>query len=274
MRVFARLSSAGRTPSVPASQRGTRPPVGNGGRKGVESTCAKVAGGLRPDADAATQIQQPGTCTVLSRRHFLRQAGGGLGALALCWMLEQEAAAGRSWHRRAAIHPAGPLSGEGRASSTCSCTAARATSRHSTPSPISSGWPASRCPAASAPVATRRKVAHNPLLATQPDVSQVRPERHRDLRLLASSRRVRRRPGGDPLVLGRQRQPSAGRLRDEHRLDPDGQAEPGELGQLRPGDREPGPARRSSFCPTRPAGSRAARRPMARASCRPAIREP
>ena len=87
-----------------------------------------------------------------------------------------------------------------------------------------------------------------------------------------TSARVRRRPGGDPLVLGRQRQPPAGRLPDEHRLDPDGQAEPRELGRLRPGDREPGPARVRRPARPRRAGSRAARPPTARGSCRRATR--
>ena len=98
-------------------------------------------------------------------------------------------------------------------------------------------------PASFGPVATRRKVAHNPLLATRRTFRKCGQSGIADLRLPAAPRRVRRRPGGDPLVLGRQRQPPPGRLRDEHRLDLDGQAEPGELGQLRPGDREPGPAR-------------------------------
>ena len=75
------------------------------------------------------------------------------------------------------------------------------------------------------------------------DVPPRRPERPADLRLPAASRRLRRRAGGDPVLQGGQRQSSPGRLPDEHRLDPDGQAEPGELGRLRPGHGEPGPAR-------------------------------
>ena len=76
-----------------------------------------------------------------------------------------------------------------------------------------------------------------------PDVPPGRTERPAGLRLPAAPRRLRRRAGGDPVVQGRQRQPPAGRLPDEHRLGPDGQAEPGELGRLRPRHGEPRPAR-------------------------------
>src|SRR3712207_7720832 len=52
--------------------------------------------------------------------------------------------------------------------------------------------------------------------------------RSRGLRLPPPPGALRRRPSGDPVVLGRQREPPPGRLSDEHRLDPDGEAEPGE----------------------------------------------
>ena len=117
-------------------------------------------------------------------------------------------------------------------------------------------------PASFGAVATRRKVAHNPLLATKRTFRKCGQSGIEISDFLPHLVRLCRRPRGDPFVLGRQRQPSSGCLRDEHRLDPDGQAEPRELGQLRTGNREPGPARPSSSCPTRAAGSRAARRPM------------
>ena len=182
--------------------------------------------------------------SVATRRTFLRQAGGGFGAIAAAWLIERRACLppggrGRSDSRHG-LRTSRPRR---RGSSTCSCTAGRATSRPSTPSPISSDSAGQPLPASFGAVATRRQVGGQPAAGHPADVPQVRPERHADLRLPAASRRVRRRAGGDPLVLGRQRQPPAGRLPDEHRLDPDGQAEPGELGRLRPGDREPGPAR-------------------------------
>ena len=54
---------------------------------------------------------------------------------------------------------------------------------------------------------------------------------------------VRRRLRRDPLVLGRRAQPRRQRLPDEHRLDPRRPAVAGVVGQLRPGHREPEPAR-------------------------------
>ena len=98
-------------------------------------------------------------------------------------------------------------------------------------------------PASFGPVATRRKVAQNPLLATKRTFRKYGQSGIEVSDFLPAHRRAGRRPGRDPLVLGRQRQPPAGRLPDEHRLDLDGPAEPGELGRLRPGDREPRPPR-------------------------------
>ena len=49
-------------------------------------------------------IDQP----ALSRRHFLWQSGGGLGAIALAWMLDREARAGEA-------APANPAPGDRRA---------------------------------------------------------------------------------------------------------------------------------------------------------------
>ncbi len=105
------------------------------------------------------------------------------------------------------------------------------------------------------------------------DVPTRRQQRPAGLRLPAASRRVCRRAGGDPLVQGRQRQPSPGRLPDEHRLGPDGQAEPGELGRLRPGHREPGPAGVRGAARSRWRHQGRSAGVWCRASCRPAIRE-
>ncbi len=167
-----------------------------------------------------------------TRREFLQQAGGGFGALALAWLLHQERGPRRGRARGPARPQAAPLPGQGASgSSSCSCTAGRATWRRSTPSPTSSASPASRCPRASARSPPAARSPHNPLLATKRTFRKYGAERDRGLRLPPPHRPLRRRPGGHPVVLGRQRQPPAGRLPDEHRLDPDGQAEPGELGR-------------------------------------------
>ncbi len=106
------------------------------------------------------------------------------------------------------------------------------------PAPLRAG----RCRPASG--RWRRAGRSRPTPARHPtDIPPRRPERPAGLRLPAAPRRVCRRAGGDPVVQGRQRQPPAGRLPDEYRLDPDGQAEPRELGRLRPGHREPRSAR-------------------------------
>ena len=169
-------------------------------------------------------------------RRRLRRDRGGLDARA--GPGERRVLADRA--RRAGRRISGPRR---RGSSTCSCTAARATSRRSTPSPTSSAWPASRCRPASGRSPPAGKVAHNPLLATRRtfrkcgqsglEISDFLPH----LAECADDLAVIRSCWADSV------NHPAGRLPDEHRLDPDGQAEPGELGQLRPGHREPGPAR-------------------------------
>ena len=177
-----------------------------------------------------------------TRRRFLEQAGGGLGALALHWLLhEGEVHAGDGCadsRRPAAAHfPA-------KARSVIYLFMHGGPSHLETfdPKPElqrSAGQP---LPPSFGPVATRRKVAHNPLLATRRTFRKCGQSGIEISDFLPHLAGLCRRPGGDPLVLGRQRQSSPGRLRDQHRLDLDGQAEPGELGQLWPGHREPGPA--------------------------------
>ncbi len=116
----------------------------------------------------STQGPIPGQVqTGATRRDFLQQAGGGLGALALHWLLEQEAAA----------RPTGP---EGPHAPRPAHFPAKARSviylfMHGGPSHLEtfdpkpdlqrlSGVP---LPASFGAVATRRKVAQNPLLATR-----------------------------------------------------------------------------------------------------------
>jgi hypothetical protein len=102
-----------------------------------------------------------------TRRRFLQQAGGGLGALALQCLLHEE-------HARGSTIPPGPLAPH------ASHFPARARSviylfMHGGPSHLETFDPkpdlqrlaGQPLPASFGPVATRRKVAHNPLLATR-----------------------------------------------------------------------------------------------------------
>ncbi|HEV3122763.1 MAG TPA: DUF1501 domain-containing protein, partial [Isosphaeraceae bacterium] len=102
-----------------------------------------------------------------SRRAFLREAGGGFGALALAWLLNQE-------QLQAATEPANPI-----APRTPHFPAAAQRViylfMHGGPSHLETFEPkpdlqrlaGQPLPASFGPVATRRKVAHNPLLATK-----------------------------------------------------------------------------------------------------------
>ena len=106
------------------------------------------------------------------------------------------------------------------------------------------------------PVMTRRKVAQNPLLAP---VKPFRPRGESGLEIsdfLPHLAELRRRAVRAARLSRRQRQPSAVGLSDEHRQHPDGPAEPGQLGQLRTGDRERQPAgvRRAARSGRRPEG--------------------
>ena len=76
----------------------------------------------------------------------------------------------------------------------------------------------------------------------------------------------------DPLVLGRRHQPLRRRLPDEHRLDPRRPAVAGRLGQLRPGHREPEPARVRRHAGQPRHRSSTARATGAPASCPPSTR--
>ena len=121
-----------------------------------------------PTADACRPTRAPTNCCErANRREFLQQAGGGLAR----WRFRgfwRRTRRGLLTDCRARRRPGRRIFRPGpRASSTCSCTAVRAISRRLIPSPICSGWPVSRCRPSFGPVATRRKVAHNPLLATK-----------------------------------------------------------------------------------------------------------
>ncbi len=184
-----------------------------------------------------------------SRREFLRQSGAGLGAVALATLLRKDG-----------------LANPQTAASTGTDFPPRVKRviflfMHGGPSHVDlfdpkpdlikyAGQP---LPESYGMVMTRRKVATQSAAAAGQAVSPARPVGDRDQRLSARHRGIARRPVRDSLLPRRQRQPSAVGLPDEHRLDPDGQAEPGELGQLRAGEREPGHAGVPGACPTRAA---------------------
>jgi hypothetical protein len=102
-----------------------------------------------------------------SRRAFLRSAGGGFGALALAWMLEQESHAVES----VADSPLGPRSPHfpARAQRVIYLFMHGGPSHLETfdPKPELQRLAGQPLPASFGPVATRRKVAANPLLATR-----------------------------------------------------------------------------------------------------------
>ena len=102
-----------------------------------------------------------------TRRGFLQQAGGGLGALALQWLLNEE-------HARASTGPLSPLAPQSphfraRARSVIYLFMHGGPSHLETfdPKPDLQRLAGQPLPASFGPVATRRKVAYNPLLATR-----------------------------------------------------------------------------------------------------------
>jgi Protein of unknown function (DUF1501) len=102
-----------------------------------------------------------------SRRDFLHQAGGGLGALALHWLLEHEAAANAAGPK----NPHAPRPGHfpAKAQSVIYLFMHGGPSHLETfdPKPDLQHLAGEPLPASFGAVATRRKVAHNPLLATK-----------------------------------------------------------------------------------------------------------
>jgi hypothetical protein len=105
--------------------------------------------------------------SILSRRDFLQQAGGGLGALALCWLLEQEAAGRTSGP--GGPHAPRPAHFPATARSVIYLFMHGGPSHLETfdPKPDLQKLAGEPLPASFGAVATRRKVAHNPLLATK-----------------------------------------------------------------------------------------------------------
>ena len=71
------------------------------------------------------------------------------------------------------------------------------------------------------------------------DLQEVRPGGHRGLGLVPAHGKRHRRHLRAARLLRRQRHAPGVGVPDEHRLDPDGPAEPGGVGELRPGHREP-----------------------------------
>ena len=177
------------------------------------------------------------------------QAGAGFGALALGDLLSREASAERrapratsrrvvpGWRRPATARSVIFLFMEG------------GPSHIDTFDPKPALEPAGRQAAAAELQAGDHADGRGPLAASWPRSGtwkQHGAERDLGLGLAAAHRHLRRRPGGDPLVLVQRAEPRRRRLPDEHRLDPGRPALAGKLGELRPGDREPEPARLSS----------------------------
>jgi len=108
--------------------------------------------------------QIPATRT---RRHFLQQAGGGFGALALSWLLHEDEARGSA----GSPGPQAPRPSHfpARARSVIYLFMHGGPSHLETfdPKPDLARLGGQPLPASFGPVATRRKVAHNPLLATR-----------------------------------------------------------------------------------------------------------
>jgi hypothetical protein len=102
-----------------------------------------------------------------SRREFLRQAGGGFGALALAWLLEQDARAAES-HDGNPLAPRAPHF-PARAQRVIYLFMHGGPSHLETfdPKPELQRLAGQPLPPSFGPVATRRKVAANPLLATR-----------------------------------------------------------------------------------------------------------
>ena len=232
-----------------------------------------------PAVEVRMQHSNPGSAlsrSRRSRREFLRQAGGGFGALALAWLLRT---GGRGRGDGAAENPLAPrpaaLSGEG--------AAGHLPVHARRPEPPRDVRPQARPPAPGRPAAA----------------GELRPGRDppeggartrcwpRSGRSASAARAGSRSPTScrtspscaDDLAVIRScwadsvNHP-AGRLPDEHRLDPDGQAEPRELGRATAWGPRTRTCPRSSSCPTPAAGSRGARPPTARGSCRRATRGP
>ena len=118
----------------------------------------------------STQGPIPGQVqTGTTRRDFLQQAGGGLGALSRCTGCSSKkprpGRLGRKGRRR---HATGHFPAKAQSVIYLFMHGGPSHLETFDPKPdLQRAWPESPCPPASEPVATRRKVAQNPLLATR-----------------------------------------------------------------------------------------------------------
>ncbi len=197
----------------------------------------------RPPMDSRT----PHRVTPMTRRDWLLHAGAGFGALALGDLLARDLSAGTE-----ATPTPGRRTGALAAAGDCPERDLPVHGRRPEPHrylrPQAGAEPARRPAAAAELQAGDHADGRGPCAAAgvAAEVEAARAERPVGLRLAAAHRHLRRRAGGDPLVLVQRAEPRRRRLPDEHRLDPRRPPVAGELGELRPGHRERQPARRSS----------------------------
>jgi len=102
-----------------------------------------------------------------TRRRFLEQAGGGLGALALLWLLHEEEATGADGKRAPQAPRAGHFPAKARSVIYLFMHGGPSHLETFDPKPELQRLAGQPLPPSFGAVATRRKVAHNPLLATR-----------------------------------------------------------------------------------------------------------
>ena len=166
---------------------------------------------------------------------MLRRAGAGFGSLALAALLADEAAAAQP-DADSAGAPGASLSGPGPAGDLPVHAGRPVAGRHVRPQAAAErdhGKPSPK-----AYLGQTRK-----LLASPWKFQQARRVRPRSERAVSPRRSVCRSAVRDPLDGRRRRQPSRRLPADEHRRAGGHAAEPGRLGDVRPGHREPEPAR-------------------------------
>ena len=190
----------------------------------------------------------PHRVTPMTRRDWLLHAGAGFGALALGDLLARDLSAGRTRSDSDDRTPTAPWRRPATARSVIFLFMEGGPSHIDTfdPKPELNRLAGQPLPPSFKPVITPMGEGRAPLLA-----SRRKWKQHGQSGLWVSDwlphiADLRRRAGGDPLVLVQRPEPRRRRLPDEHRLDPGRPAFAGELGQLRPGHREREPARRSS----------------------------
>ncbi len=181
----------------------------------------------------------------LSRRELLLRSGMGLGALGLAGLLFEEGSLCRGGQSAGAAAAALSRQGEAR-DSFLSATAGRRTSTRSTPSRPWRSTPASRCRRRCAPNArpgrpSRRRSSSRRYGQSGIEVSE----------LFAQDGRAHRRHRRHPLDVGPGAEPRAVADADELRRLGAAAAERRRVGAVRPGDREPEPARLHRHVPRR-----------------------